>query len=70
MLQRLQKQLEDEKQDGGDDALIAANTIRFRQIMQQKRIDQKAATFPEDCTKKKLILSRVIGMKEQMPGSG
>ena len=70
MLQRLQIQLEDEKTTGGDDDLIAANTIRFRQIMQQKRIEQKAAEFPCDITEKKMILTRIIGMKEQMPGSG
>ena len=38
--------------------------------MQQKRIEQKAIDFPKDPEYRKLILNRMIGFKEQMPGSG
>lgn len=49
---------------------LARDTIKLRQIMQQKRIEQKAIEFPKDPDSKQMILSRVIGFKEQMPGSG
>jgi len=38
--------------------------------MQQKCVEQKAQDFPYDPEYKKLIVSRIIGFKEQMPGSG
>lgn len=44
--------------------MLARNTIRVRQIMQQKRIEQKAIDFPVDPETKKCVISRIIGFKE------
>ena len=47
MLERLQRSLADEKLAEGEQ-FIARDTIRIRQVMQQKRIEQKAIDFPKD----------------------
>ena len=47
MMDRLQKSLRNETGHEGEHYL-ARDTIKIRQIMQQKRIDQKAIDFPKD----------------------
>ena len=69
MVERLQQQLSDEKKMEGQQ-FLARDTILIRQVMQQKRIEQKAIDFPKDPESSPLVLTRIIGFKEQIPGSG
>ena len=64
MMERLQQSLKNESAGEEGDKFMARDTIKIKQIMQQKRIDQKVIDFPKDPESKELILSRMIGFKE------
>ena len=51
-------------EEDGRETFLARDTILIRQVMQQKRIEQKAIDFPKDLESNPLVISRVIGFKE------
>ena len=49
---------------------MASDAIQVKQILQQKRIESRVTEFPRSDDATDMILSRHIGLKEAMPGSG
>ena len=49
---------------------LASDAIKLRQILQQKRIESRVTEFPRNDDAIDLILTRHIGLKESIPGSG
>ena len=66
----LKKQLSTGKEEDGEKP-IARETIKVKQNMERKRIFSLVNEFSDDtATDSKMIFTRILGHKEDMPGSG
>lgn len=69
-LKQLQQQLESAREAEGDRP-VARETIKVKQNLERKRIYSLVNEFAEDAAlESKLILTRVLGHRFDMPGSG
>ena len=67
---RLRTQLTTQKRKDQFERNIARESIKVKQIMQQKRIESRVTQFPRNDDAANFIFTRHIGLKESMPGSG
>ena len=69
-LKRLKTQLHTQSFRKETERNLASDAIKVKQILQQKRIESRVTEFPRNDDAVDLILTRHIGIKESMPGSG
>ena len=67
---RLKTQLSTQSFKLGEERNMASDAIQVKQILQQKRIESRVTEFPRNDDANEMILTRHIGLKEAMPGSG
>ena len=49
---------------------MASDAIKVKLILQQKKIESRVTEFPRNDNASNMILTRHIGLKESIPGSG
>ena len=69
-IRRLQTQLTTQSFKLGEERNMASDAIKIKQICQQKRIESRVTEFPKNDNVTEMILTRHIGLKEEIPGSG